>query len=104
MSRSGRAHQASREGIAYVPCHLKAKRSLLAMIAGLFHGAVAVAVVLCSTSRAEGRNFRGKSLLDKFSISEIWAREPAETGCVSAETGSNPLKREVEFPHSFRLS
>jgi hypothetical protein len=40
------------------------------------------------TSCTKGRGFRRRSLLDEFSISEIWAREPAETGCVSAETGS----------------
>jgi hypothetical protein len=40
------------------------------------------------TSRTEGREFRRQSLLDEFSISEIWARERPETGCVSAETGS----------------
>jgi hypothetical protein len=39
--------------------------------------------------RAEGRESRGESLLDEFSISEIWMGSRAETGCVSAETGSN---------------
>jgi hypothetical protein len=42
------------------------------------------------TSRTKGREFRRQSLLDEFSISEIWARERPETGCVSAETGSKP--------------
>src|SRR5262245_9480136 len=41
-------------------------------------------------SRAEGRESRVESLLDDFSISEIWERERPKTGCVSAETGSNP--------------
>jgi hypothetical protein len=40
------------------------------------------------TSRTKGREFQRQSLLDEFSISEIWARERPETGCVSAETGS----------------
>jgi hypothetical protein len=44
------------------------------------------------TSRTEGREFRRQSLLDEFSISKIWARERQETGCVSAETGSNPRR------------
>jgi hypothetical protein len=38
-----------------------------------------------------GRESRGESLLDEFSISEIWIGSRPETGCVSAETGSNPL-------------
>jgi hypothetical protein len=44
------------------------------------------------TSRTKGREFRRQSLLDEFSISEIWARERPETGCVFAETGSNPRR------------
>src|ERR1700675_1097425 len=44
------------------------------------------------TSRTEGREFRRQSLLDEFSISKMWARERPETGCVSAETGSNPRR------------
>jgi hypothetical protein len=40
-------------------------------------------------SRTKGREFRDESLLDEFSISEIWEQERPETGCVSAETGSN---------------
>ena len=50
-------------------------------------------------SRTEGREFRRQSLLDEFSISEIWARERPETGCVSAETGSNP-RRDPSWPYS----
>jgi hypothetical protein len=38
---------------------------------------------------AEGRESGGESLLDDFSISEIWVGRRPETGCVSAETGSN---------------
>ena len=38
--------------------------------------------------RAEGRESRGESLLDDFSISEIWIRSRPGTGCASAETGS----------------
>jgi hypothetical protein len=40
-------------------------------------------------SRAEGRDFRRESLLDDFSISGNWIGSHPETGCVSAETGSN---------------
>ena len=40
--------------------------------------------------RPEGRETRGESLLDDFSISEIWIGSRPETGCVSAETGANP--------------
>jgi hypothetical protein len=39
-------------------------------------------------NRAEGRERRGESLLDDFSISEIWIESRPESGCVSAETGS----------------
>jgi hypothetical protein len=35
-------------------------------------------------SRAEGRDFQGESLLDDFSISEIWIGSRPEIGCVSA--------------------
>jgi len=42
----------------------------------------------------EGRESDCESLLDDFSISEIWPRRRlVETGCVSAETGSNPTVR-----------
>src|ERR1700730_10759836 len=40
--------------------------------------------------RAEGRDFWRESLLDDFSISEIWSASRPETGCASAETGSKP--------------
>jgi hypothetical protein len=43
---------------------------------------------------AEGRESRGKSLIDDFSISEIWIGSRPETGCVSAETGSNSALRQ----------
>ena len=39
--------------------------------------------------RVTGREFCGESLLNDFSISEIWIGSGPETGCVSAETGSN---------------
>jgi hypothetical protein len=42
------------------------------------------------TSGAEGGKFRGKSLVDEFSISEISERDIPETGCVFTETGSKP--------------
>ena len=38
---------------------------------------------------AEGRECRGESLVGNFSISEIWIGSRPETGCASAETGSN---------------
>jgi hypothetical protein len=41
-------------------------------------------------NRTESRESRGESLLDDFSISGNWIRGRPETGCVSAETGSNP--------------
>ena len=41
-------------------------------------------------SSGETPKSRGKSLRADFSISEIYLRECPETGCVSAETGSNP--------------
>jgi len=41
-------------------------------------------------NRTESRESRGESLHDGFSISENWIRGRPETGCVSAETGSNP--------------
>jgi hypothetical protein len=43
-----------------------------------------------SRKRTEGRESRGESLHDDFSISEIWIGGHPEAGCVSAETGSNP--------------
>jgi hypothetical protein len=43
-------------------------------------------------SCTEGREFGGESMLDDFLISEIWARRRPETGCVSADTGSNPRR------------
>jgi hypothetical protein len=43
-------------------------------------------------SCAESLKSRGQSLRADFSISEIYVRECPETGCVSAETGSNPRK------------
>jgi len=49
-------------------------------------------------SRAEGRDFQGESLLEKFSISEISVRGCPETGCVSAETGSNLQFEETPLP------
>jgi hypothetical protein len=52
------------------------------------------------TSRTKGREFRRQSLLDEFSISEIWARERPETGCVSAETGSiGGTRKPPALPH-----
>jgi hypothetical protein len=39
---------------------------------------------------AESRESGSESLLEDFSISEICERECPETGCVCAETGSNP--------------
>jgi hypothetical protein len=41
-------------------------------------------------SCTEGRESGSEPLLDDFSISEIWAGRRPETGCVPAETGSNP--------------
>jgi hypothetical protein len=43
-------------------------------------------------SRTEGPESRGVSLVDHFSISEFRVREFPETGCVSAEAGSNLLR------------
>jgi hypothetical protein len=47
------------------------------------------------TSRTEGHEFRVESLLGDFSISEIWVGSRPETGCVSAETGSNLQSVEI---------
>jgi hypothetical protein len=49
-------------------------------------------------SRTKGRKSRGKSLLDEFSISEIFVWERAETGCVFTETGSKPAKADLPWP------
>jgi hypothetical protein len=46
-------------------------------------------------SRTEGLKSRGVSLLAGLSISEICVRKPPETGCVCAETGSNPQRLEL---------
>src|SRR5271169_3564620 len=48
------------------------------------------------TSRTKGREFRRQSLLDEFSISEIWIGSRPETGCVSAETGSTSRRRALQ--------
>ena len=44
-------------------------------------------------SRTEGGKTSIESLLGDFSISEIWTGSRRETGCVSAETGSNPRSK-----------
>jgi hypothetical protein len=50
----------------------------------------------------EGRIFQDESLLRKFSISEICRVACPETGCVFAETGSNPLSGRWEISTSRR--
>jgi hypothetical protein len=51
-------------------------------------------------SGAEGGKFRGKSLVDEFSISEIWARDIPEIGCVFTETGSKPAEADLLTPRA----
>jgi hypothetical protein len=46
-------------------------------------------------SCAKRRESRVESLLEDFSISEIWEWERPETGCVSAETGSRDRRAEA---------